>query len=239
MEEDLWFCGFNIRSKLRIASELKGIEWIQDAIVLCAMHPWERDSRLLKEALYKGPQYNVLVEIACTRSSDDLLGARKAYHSLFNHSVEEDVAFHLHTPHKKVVIAVLLFYPLSIQFSSNKQSHLCFSFTCSFWLRFWALIDTKAQKWTTKSQKLRPRRFQKRSGQVEAAPWKTTTLSGFYQLGASSTSRLSTSITRKLLVISWIRIVMIPTWFWKKRSNAYAHQKPTSQRWMNQTQFYR
>ncbi|XP_047946628.1 annexin D4 [Salvia hispanica] len=83
---------------------------LKDAIVLCAMHPWERDSRLLKEALYKGPQYNVLVEIACTRSSDDLLGARKAYHSLFNHSVEEDVAFHLHTPHKKLLVALLSSY---------------------------------------------------------------------------------------------------------------------------------
>lgn len=70
--------------------------------MLWTMHPWERDARLLKEALYKGPQYNVLVEIACTRSSEELLGARRAYHSLFNHSVEEDVAFHVHTPERKV-----------------------------------------------------------------------------------------------------------------------------------------
>lgn len=74
--------------------------------MLWTMHPWERDARLLKEALYKGPQHNVLVEIACTRSSEELLGARRAYHSLFNHSIEEDVGFHVHTPEKQVSLHI-------------------------------------------------------------------------------------------------------------------------------------
>ena len=57
------------------------------------MHPWERDARLINEALNDGPKsYNVLVEIGCTRKSDELLGARKAYHSLYEPSIEEDVA---------------------------------------------------------------------------------------------------------------------------------------------------
>lgn len=67
------------------------------------MHPWERDARLVKEALKKGPQsYGVIVEIACTRSSEELLGARKAYHSLFDQSIEEDVATHIHGSERKV-----------------------------------------------------------------------------------------------------------------------------------------
>jgi len=67
------------------------------------MHPWERDARLVKEALKKGPQsYGVIVEIACTRSSEELLGARKAYHSLFDLSIEEDVATHIHGSERKV-----------------------------------------------------------------------------------------------------------------------------------------
>jgi annexin A13 len=67
------------------------------------MHPWERDARLAKEALKKGPSsYGVLIEIACTRSSEELLGARKAYHSLFDHSIEEDVASHIHGIDRKV-----------------------------------------------------------------------------------------------------------------------------------------
>lgn len=67
------------------------------------MHPWERDARLVKEAMKKGPEvYGVIVEIACTRSSEELLGARKAYHSLFDHSIEEDVAYHIDGPESKV-----------------------------------------------------------------------------------------------------------------------------------------
>jgi len=67
------------------------------------MHPWERDARLVREALKKGQNaYGVLVEVACTRSSDELLGARKAYHSLFDHSIEEDVASHIHGTERKV-----------------------------------------------------------------------------------------------------------------------------------------
>ncbi|CAA0808945.1 Annexin D4 [Striga hermonthica] len=84
---------------------------LKDAIVLWTMHPWERDARMLKEWLNKGPQYNnVLIEIACTRSSDQLLGARRAYHSLFNHSIEEDVAFHVHGPETKLLVALLSSY---------------------------------------------------------------------------------------------------------------------------------
>lgn len=75
----------------------------QNAVVLWAMHPWERDARLMKEALTEGPDsYNVLIEVACTRSSEELLGARRAYHSLFEHSIEEDIASQVHGPDCKV-----------------------------------------------------------------------------------------------------------------------------------------
>lgn len=71
--------------------------------MLSLMHPWERDARLLKKALKKGPpHYNVIVEIAYTRSSDQLLGARKAYHSLFDRSIEEDLASHVKGSERKV-----------------------------------------------------------------------------------------------------------------------------------------
>ncbi|KAI4333017.1 hypothetical protein L6164_017874 [Bauhinia variegata] len=83
----------------------------KNAVVLWAMHPWERDARLAKEALKKGPQaYGVLVEIGCTRSSEVLLGARRAYHSLFDQSIEEDVASHVHGPERKLLVALLSAY---------------------------------------------------------------------------------------------------------------------------------
>ena len=70
--------------------------------MLWAMHPWERDARFLKEALTGREASNVIIEIACTRSADELLGARKAYHSLFDHSIEEDVASNVRGHERKV-----------------------------------------------------------------------------------------------------------------------------------------
>lgn len=83
----------------------------KNAVVLWSMHPWERDARLAKEALKKGSiSYGVLIEIACTRSSEELLGARKAYHSLFDHSIEEDVASHIHGNDRKLLVALVSAY---------------------------------------------------------------------------------------------------------------------------------
>ncbi|XP_049351439.1 annexin D4-like [Solanum verrucosum] len=84
---------------------------LKDAVVLYTMHPWERDARLFKEALLlKIPQHDVLIETACTRSSEDLLGARKAYHSLFEHSLEEDIAHHIKAHERKLLVALVSTY---------------------------------------------------------------------------------------------------------------------------------
>lgn len=81
------------------------------AIVLWTMHPWERDARLLKEAIAKGAEgYSLIIEVACTRSSEELLGARKAYHSLFDLSIEEDVAFHVNGAERKLLVALVSSY---------------------------------------------------------------------------------------------------------------------------------
>ncbi|XVF24404.1 hypothetical protein REPUB_Repub13aG0124900 [Reevesia pubescens] len=83
----------------------------RDAVVLSLLHPWERDARLIKKAMKKGPKhYSVIVEIACTRSSDELLGARKAYHSLFDHSIEEDLATHIKGSERKLLVALVSAY---------------------------------------------------------------------------------------------------------------------------------
>lgn len=67
------------------------------------MHPWERDARLAKKALEEGAKsYGLLIELACTRTSDELLGARKAYQSLFGESLEEDVAARVKGSQRKV-----------------------------------------------------------------------------------------------------------------------------------------
>ncbi|KAK6233477.1 hypothetical protein QUC31_005883, partial [Theobroma cacao] len=83
----------------------------RDAVVLSLLHPWERDARLIEKAMKKGPRhYSVIVEIACTRSSNELLGARKAYHSLFDHSIEEDLASHIKGSERKLLVALVSAY---------------------------------------------------------------------------------------------------------------------------------
>ncbi|KAH1064405.1 hypothetical protein J1N35_029392 [Gossypium stocksii] len=83
----------------------------RDAVVLSIQHPWERDARLIEKAIKKGPKhYNVIVEMACTRSSDQLLGARKAYHSLFHHSIEEHLVTHIKGPERKLLVALVSAY---------------------------------------------------------------------------------------------------------------------------------
>ncbi|KAL6327969.1 hypothetical protein AAG906_031313 [Vitis piasezkii] len=68
------------------------------------------DARLVHEAITKGPQaYGLLIEIACTRSSEELLGARKAYQSLFDQSIE-DVASRLEGIERKLLVALVSSY---------------------------------------------------------------------------------------------------------------------------------
>ncbi|XVF00301.1 hypothetical protein REPUB_Repub03eG0273000 [Reevesia pubescens] len=83
----------------------------RDIVVFSLMHPWERDARLLKKALKKGrEQYGVIIEIACTRSSDELLGARKAYHSLFERSIEEELAAEIEGNERELLVALVSAY---------------------------------------------------------------------------------------------------------------------------------
>ncbi|WKA02126.1 hypothetical protein VitviT2T_020349 [Vitis vinifera] len=82
----------------------------KDIVVQWIMHPWERDAHLVHEAITKGPQaYGLLIEIACTRSSEELLGARKAYQSLFDQSIE-DVASPLEGIECKLLVALVSLY---------------------------------------------------------------------------------------------------------------------------------
>ncbi|PON49549.1 Annexin [Parasponia andersonii] len=82
----------------------------KNAIVSWTMHPWERDARLAKKAMKDNRQSYLLVEIACTRSSEELLGARRAYHCLFDHSIEEDAAYCIEGNERKLLVALVSAY---------------------------------------------------------------------------------------------------------------------------------
>lgn len=68
--------------------------------------PAERDAKLAREALEtkkKGiKQLQVLVEISCASSPHHLMAVRQVYGSLFEFSLEEDIASTVSLPLRKV-----------------------------------------------------------------------------------------------------------------------------------------
>ncbi|KAL5570550.1 hypothetical protein UlMin_027125 [Ulmus minor] len=88
-----------------------------EAVELWGKPPRERDAHMAKEAIMakkaikKGPEaYTVLVEITCSRSSEELLGARRAYHSLFDQSIEEAASRYIKGPERKLLVALVSAY---------------------------------------------------------------------------------------------------------------------------------
>ncbi|KAE8656286.1 Annexin D6 [Hibiscus syriacus] len=61
-------------------------------VTLWTLDPAERDAHLANEATKRWTSSNqVLMEIACTRSANQLLHARQAYHARYKKSLEEDL----------------------------------------------------------------------------------------------------------------------------------------------------
>lgn len=72
-------------------------------MLLWTFDPAERDAYLAFEAAKKwNPKNRVLIEIACARSSGQLLAVRQAYHARNKRSLEEDVAAHTTGDFRKV-----------------------------------------------------------------------------------------------------------------------------------------
>ncbi|KAI4307381.1 hypothetical protein L6164_030580 [Bauhinia variegata] len=80
-------------------------------VLLWTLDPAERDAFLANEATKRWTSSNrVLMEIACTRSSDQLLLARKAYHARYKKSLEEDVAHHTTGDFRKLLLPLVSSY---------------------------------------------------------------------------------------------------------------------------------
>ncbi|CAK9154249.1 unnamed protein product [Ilex paraguariensis] len=83
-------------------------------VLLWTLDPPERDAFLANEAAKRWKSSNlVLVEIACTRSSHELLLARQAYHTRFKRSLEEDVAYHTTGDFRKLLVPLVSSYRYS------------------------------------------------------------------------------------------------------------------------------
>ncbi|XBJ10222.1 hypothetical protein VPH35_015131 [Triticum aestivum] len=81
---------------LHLAAEFSRFK---NLMVLWAMHPWERDARLAHHVLHQAHPAAIVVEVACTRSAEELLGASKPhlvqtfkyYKELHGKHIEEDL----------------------------------------------------------------------------------------------------------------------------------------------------
>ncbi|XP_042495355.1 annexin D1-like [Macadamia integrifolia] len=81
------------------------------AVLVWTLEPAERDAFLANEATKKWTSSNqVIMEIACTRSSHELLLARQAYHARFKRSLEEDVAHHTTGDFRKLLVLLVSSY---------------------------------------------------------------------------------------------------------------------------------
>ncbi|KAJ4701320.1 Annexin [Melia azedarach] len=81
------------------------------AVLLWTLDPAERDAYLADEATKRWTSSNlVLAEIACTRSSNQLLQARQAYHARYKKSLEEDVGHHTTGDFRKLLLPLVSAY---------------------------------------------------------------------------------------------------------------------------------
>ncbi|CAI9109442.1 OLC1v1009264C2 [Oldenlandia corymbosa var. corymbosa] len=80
----------------------------QRAVLLWTLDPAERDAVLVNEATKRLTSSNwVIMEVATTRSPQDLFKARQAYHARFKRSLEEDVAYHTTGDFRKLLVPLV------------------------------------------------------------------------------------------------------------------------------------
>ncbi|ONI20750.1 hypothetical protein PRUPE_2G031700 [Prunus persica] len=93
-------------------SELSGD--FRKAIILWAYDPPERDAKLARDALKAKKQgikhLKVVVEIACASSPHHLMAVRQVYASLFDCSLEEDIASTVSLPLRKILVGLVSSY---------------------------------------------------------------------------------------------------------------------------------
>lgn len=78
------------------------------AVLLWTLDPAERDALLAYDSTRRfTSNLWVLVEIATTRSTQDLFEVRKAYHARYKRSIEEDIAYHATGDYRKLLVPLV------------------------------------------------------------------------------------------------------------------------------------
>lgn len=90
------------------------------------LEPADRDAVFVHEAIKKHKiEYQVLIEISCTRSPEELFAIRRAYQVRYKLSLEEDVACHTSGDIRKASYFRILIPSLHFDFAQDiiKNGH--------------------------------------------------------------------------------------------------------------------
>lgn len=102
----------------------------QRAVWHWLLNPLDRYAVLANAALKKGePDYQVILEISCIESADELLGIKRAYQLRYKHSLEEDVASHTAADIRKVCFKnIFRSLVLKSRILHSTQNFLCYCY---------------------------------------------------------------------------------------------------------------
>ncbi|XP_061998062.1 annexin-like protein RJ4 isoform X2 [Rosa rugosa] len=93
----------------RLESELSGD--FERAVYRWILDPADRDAVLANVAIKKSnTDYNVIIEMSCVHSPEELLAVRRAYQLRYKHSLEEDLAAHTTGDMRKLLVALVTAY---------------------------------------------------------------------------------------------------------------------------------
>ncbi|XP_021296836.1 annexin D2-like [Herrania umbratica] len=72
------------------------------------VEPHERDAQMIRHSLFGGSlNLNIIIEVACTRPSSELLQIKHAYQSRYNSDLEKDLTMRVNGGFKEILLAVL------------------------------------------------------------------------------------------------------------------------------------
>ncbi|XVF67190.1 hypothetical protein PTKIN_Ptkin10aG0100400 [Pterospermum kingtungense] len=73
------------------------------------VEPHERDAQLMRHSLFGGSclNLNILIEVACTRPSSELIRIKHAYQTRYNSDLEKDLTMKVNGGFKEILVAVL------------------------------------------------------------------------------------------------------------------------------------
>ncbi|KAM5551880.1 annexin-like protein RJ4 [Rosa sericea] len=93
----------------RLESELSGD--FERAVYRWILDPADRDAVLANAAIKKSDtDYNVIIEMSCVHSPEEILAVRRAYQLRYKHSFEEDLAAHTTGDVRKLLVALVTAY---------------------------------------------------------------------------------------------------------------------------------